>query len=395
MVNSPENTGSPSLADRFRAAMPVAQKYVYLDHAAVAPLPEPTRVAIRHWLDQATQEGDIVWPEWAARVEETRARAARMIGAKPTEIALVPNTTTGISLVAEGFPWQPGDNVVTLANEFPSNQYPWLNLASRGVETRRVPVDGGVVDLNRLAEACDARTRIVSLSWVGYATGWRIDPSEVATLCRQKGARFFLDAIQGVGAFPLDVHAAGVDYLAADGHKWMLGPEGAGVFFVREELLSELRPLGCGWNSVISKDYSQIELNLRPTCARYEGGTQNMAGMIGLGASLDLLAGLGHTSAASPIAEHILQVTDHAAVRLEAIGARLLAPRTGEHRSGIITFQLPGRDANEIRRHLQSRGIVARCRAGGVRISPHGYNTLADIDRLVDEISAYAGERGA
>jgi selenocysteine lyase/cysteine desulfurase len=209
-------------------------------------------------------------------------------------------------------------------------------------------------------------------------------------VCLKKGCLFFLDAIQGLGVFPLDVHAAGVDFLAADGHKWLLGPEGAGILFVRREHLTRLRPLGVGWNSVVAgHDYTRIELNVKPECSRYEGGSQNMVGIAGLGASLDLLASLGLSPTASPIADHVLAVTDYACGKLAELGATLLAPRTGPHRSGIVTFQIAGRDPNDIRRHLQAAGIVVRTRAGGVRLSPHGYATLAEVDRLIDELRRY------
>ena len=387
-ADSRDATDSRRLPHSLRGQMPIAQRLVYFDHAAVAPLPAPTGDAIQAWLAQATDEGDVAWPLWSRRVEHVRARAAGLLGAQPTEIALVPNTTTGIGLVAEGYPWREGDNVVTLANEFPSNQYPWMNLASRGVETRRVSVEGGVPDLERLAAACDERTRIVSASWVGYATGWRFDVPQVAELCRRRGCLFFLDAIQGLGVFPLDVHAAGVDFLAADGHKWLLGPEGAGILFVKHENLNRLRPLLCGWNSVVAgTDYTRIELTFRDECARYEGGSQNMIGIHGLGASLDLLAAMGLSSQASPLADQVLAVTDYACERLASLGATLLAPRTGPHRSGIVTFQIAGRDPNDLRRSLAAAGIVVRCRAGGVRLSPHAYNTHEEVDRLMAELA--------
>ncbi len=384
---STDKSAIAQAAARFRAAMPIAQHVAYFDHAAVAPLPASTRKAILHWLDQATEEGDVVWSQWAQRLEDVRQTAARLIGAQPSEIALVPNTTSGISLVAEGFPWQPGDNVVTLANEFPSNQYPWMNLASGGVEVRRVPVEGGAVDLNRLAEACDSRTRILSASWVGYATGWRINLREVSQICRRAGCLFFLDAIQGLGVFPIDVHADGVDFLAADGHKWLLGPEGAGLLFVRQEHLARLRPLMIGWNSVVQgSDYTRIELNLRDEAARYEGGSQNMVGFFGLGASLDLLASLGVGPRSSPVAEQVLAITDYACQRLLELGATLLAPRDGDHRSGIVTFNLSSQDANTVRKRLETKKIIVRCRAGGVRISPHGYAITEEVDRLMEEL---------
>jgi selenocysteine lyase/cysteine desulfurase len=380
------------LAARFPAEMPIVRQVAYFDHAAVAPLPERAQKAVLHWLAQATNEGDVAWQQWARRLEEVRARAASLIGAKTTEVALIPNTTTGISLVAEGYPWQTGDNVVTLANEFPSNQYPWMNLASRGVETRRVSVKHGAVDLHRLEDACDSRTRIVSASWVGYASGWRIDVREAAELAHRKGALFFLDAIQGLGVFPLDVHASGVDFLAADGHKWLLGPEGAGLLYMRQEHLSLLRPLIVGWNSVTQgSDYTRVELNLRSEAARYEGGSQNMVGFSALGASLDLLAELGVGPVESPVAERVLSITDYACDALQALGATLHAPRVAEHRSGIVTFNLPGHDSNDLRRALEKAKIITRCRAGGVRLSPHGYATKDEIDRLIDELRKLRG----
>jgi selenocysteine lyase/cysteine desulfurase len=375
------------LAARFRAEMPIASQVAYFDHAAVAPLPRCAQKAVLHWLDQATNEGDVVWSEWARRMEEVRRTAAAMIAAQPAEIALIPNTTSGISLVAEGYPWQAGDNVVTLANEFPSNQYPWMNLASRGVETRRVAVELGVVDLDRLADAIDERTKIVSASWVGFATGWRIDIAAAAELCHRRGALFFLDAIQGLGVFPLDVRASGVDFLAADGHKWLLGPEGAGLLFVCQEHLPRLRPLMVGWNSVVQgSDYSRIELNIKHEAARYEGGSQNMVGFTALGASLDLLSKLGVGPSESPVGDRVLAITDYACERLQELGAELHAPRVGQHRSGIVTFNLPGHDSHEVRRQLEQARIITRCRAGGVRISPHAYATRDEIDSFIDQL---------
>lgn len=367
----------------FRSDMPVARKWAYLDHASVAPLPAPAAEAIAAWAREATEEGDTVWPRWAQRVEEVRQTAAAMIAAAPEEIALVPNTTAGVNYVAEGFPWEPGDNVVTLANEFPTNQYPWMNLAARGVETRRVEADDCVVSLNRIAEACDARTRIVSLSWVGYASGWRINVGEAARMIHDRGALFFLDAIQGLGVFPLDVRESGVDFLAADGHKWLLGPEGAGVFYVRREHLDLLRPMNVGWHSVRQwADFSQVELAVRPDAARYEGGSQNMVGMIGLGASLDLLTRMGVGPRSSPVAERVLEIADYACRRLAECGATIVNHRDPEHASGIVSFRLAGRDLTLERRRLLAEGVVLSHRAGSLRISPHAYNDEEDVERL-------------
>jgi len=369
----------------FRRQMPIARRWAYLDHAAVAPLPEPAREAVVRWSEQATLDGDTAWPAWARQAEELRGLFADLVGASPDEIALTHNTTEGINFVSEGFPWEPGDNVVTLADEFPSNQYAWINLASRGVETRRIATMEGVVDLGRVAAACDRRTRVISISWVGYSSGWRNDLDRLAELAHAQGALLLVDAIQALGVVPLDVRRTPVDFLTADGHKWLLGPEGAGVFFVRREHLERLRPLGLGWHSVTHEhDFTRIELVLKPTAARYEGGSQNMVGAVALKASLELLMRYG----AASLCRRILDVTDLACQRLEAMGARIHSDRSPEHKSGIVIFDLPGRDPQDLRSRCLARGVVLSCRGGGLRISPHAYNDASDIDRLVEAIQA-------
>jgi selenocysteine lyase/cysteine desulfurase len=315
-----------------------------------------------------------------------------MMGAKSEEIALVNNTTGGISLVAEGLDWRAGDNVVTFADEFPSNLYPWMNLAARGVETRRVPTDvSGRPDLERLAEACDVRTRIVTVSWVGFATGYRHDVSRIAEIAHERGALMFLDGIQALGVFPIDVDEFGIDFLAADGHKWLLGPEGAGIAYIRRQHLDQLRAIGPGWHSVNpGQDYTHIELNLRPTAARYEGGSQNNGGMLAFGASLKLLNDLG----AKNLAAAVLDITDRACERLAKIGATIVSDRRpdhrdGEQRSGIVAFAFPGRDHMAMKRHAMRQNVIFGFRAGRLRISPHAYNNEEDLDRLVDALASF------
>jgi selenocysteine lyase/cysteine desulfurase len=262
--------------------MPASGQWAYFDHAAVSPLTLPAAAALSAWTENILANGDTNWLDSHRAVEQTRATAARLIGADTHEIALVPNTTVGLNLVAEGLDWRPGDNVVTLADEFPSNVYPWMNLGPRGVETRRVETDAsGRVDLARLAAACDARTRVVAVSWVGYATGFRHDVERIAEIAHDRSALFVLDAIQGLGVFPLDVSKTPIDALAAGGQKWLLSPEGAGIAYIRREHLDRLRPFGLGSHSVVHEsDYTRIELNLKPSAARYEGGAQNMCCMI-------------------------------------------------------------------------------------------------------------------
>jgi len=365
----------------FRKEMPVAAQWAYFDHAAVAPISGPAHRAIARWNEDAVTNGDAYYKGWMQQLDGARQRSAQLIHARPEEIALVPNTTAGIGLVAEGFPWKEGDNAVLPDNEFPSNQYPWLNLISRGVEIRRVPTQGGLLPLEVLDQACDSRTRIVSVSWVAYASGWRQDLDRLTEMVHRRGALLFLDAIQGLGVFPVDVSRTPIDFLAADGHKWLLGPEGAGILYLRHEHLELLRPVMVGWNSVAhSRDFTHIELNYKNSAERYEGGTMNMAGFIGLNASLDLLLQYGQTA----ISARVLEITDLACHRLTAAGAIVDSFRSGDRRSGIVSFRLPGRDPDALRKQCLERKVVLSCRAGRLRISPHAYNDESDIDRLIE-----------
>jgi selenocysteine lyase/cysteine desulfurase len=370
----------------FREQMPVARKWAYFDHAAVAPLPEPVRQAMLSWTNSMSETGVADWPRFRKTVEIARKHAAELLNAQPAEIALIHSTTEGINLVAEGVPWKPGDNVVTLASEFPSNLYPWMNLRDRGVEVRQVGTTSERTDLAKIAEACDARTRILSISWVGYATGWRNDLAAVAEIAHRAGAKLFVDAIQGLGVYPLDVEQIPVDFLAADGHKWLLGPEGAGIFYVRGEHLDWLRPLGLGWNSVAhAGDFANTSLNLKPNAGRYEGGTSNMVGIAGLTAALELLGDYGTPA----IAGRILEVTDALIEQLQKIGATIASAMESEHRSGILAVTLPEGDPQTIKRKLLEEGVVVNCRHGRLRVSPHVYNNGEDIEKLIAALKSF------
>lgn len=364
----------------FRRQMPIAGGWAYFDHAAVAPLSGPAQAAIAKWLIEASHEGAANWPAWDRRVEQCRTLAARLVGASPDEIALLSNTTHGIGLVAEGYPWQPGDNVVTLADEFPSNIYPWLNLQSRGVETRQIATLAGRIDWEAFSGAIDSQTRIVAISAVGYSSGCRHDVARVVELAHSRGALVMLDAIQAVGAIEIDVEPLGVDFLAADGHKWMLGPEGAAIFYCRAEHLNRLRPLGVGWHSVKNRDFKQIDFQLRDTATRYEGGSMNTVGLIGLAASLEMLFQLNGES----IERHLLAVTDHLCAELETAGAKICSPRaTDTEKSGIVSFEFPGRDPMQLRAGCLTNQVHLSCRGGRLRAAPHAYCSKEDIARLI------------
>lgn len=382
-MNVTSNATIDEARRRLREQMPVSKKWAYFDHAAVAPITAPAAAAMCLQIRQALDEGDTAWPEWARKLHETRQAAADLIHADPDEIALVPNTTAGINLVAEGLDWRAGDNVVTLADEYPSNLYPWMHLADRGVETRLVPTADGRVDYDQLADLCNERTRVITVSWVAFSNGCRRDLKSIGEIATRRGALFFVDAIQGLGAFPLDVRETPIDFLAADGHKWMLGPEGAGLAYIRRDRLPLLRPTSVGAHSVVhSTDYTHIELRLKDDASRYEGGSLNVPGMLGFGASLRLLQEIGVAN----IAAAVLDISGHICNELEKLGLTIISPRNGEERSGIVSFELPGADLLAVRRHCLDRGVALACRAGRIRVSPHAYNNYEDIERLIEAL---------
>jgi len=365
----------------FRSLFPVTRSWAFFDHAAVAPLPRPAVEAIREWADDSAANGVATESRWLARVEEVRRAFGALLGCDALDVAFVKNTSEGVCFVAEGLDWREGDNVVTAEEEYPANVYPWMNLAARGVELRRVPSRQGRIELADLGDAMDARTRLVSLSFVEYASGFRNDLAAVAELCRRRGALFFVDAIQGLGALPLDVQALGIDFLAADGHKWLLGPEGAGVFYARRDRVELLHPISVGWHSVVGAwDFGTIDFRLKPHAGRWESGTFNMAGIVGLGASLELLQQAG----VAAVGERILEFTDRLCERAPRAGWAVYSSRRGDERSGIVSLLPPeGRSPRDAARWLRGQGVVVNHRAGRLRVSPHAYNTADEIDRLV------------
>jgi cysteine desulfurase/selenocysteine lyase len=370
-----------------RQGMPSSTRWAYLDHAAVAPLPSVAAEAINDWVADALANGATDWGHWRDRVERLRCSAAELLGASSEHVAVIRNTTEGVGLVAEGLDWQPGDNLVVPECEFPSNLYAWQNLKDRGVDVRVLPVHLDHVDYDRIEAAVDTRTRLVAISWVGFRTGFRIDPARVARIAHRHDAWLFLDAIQGLGAFPIDVEAMEIDALAADGHKWLLGPEGAGIFYVRPKLLDQLRPLGLGWNSVRhAGDFTNTNLDLKPHAGRYEGGTYNMPGIAGLAASVDWFNQLG----IERISGRILELTTELSERLESIGAEVASDRSPEHCSGIVSFELSGHSPRDLQRACRDRDVVVNSRDGRLRVSPHAYSSSGDIDRLIDVLTGVA-----
>jgi selenocysteine lyase/cysteine desulfurase len=368
----------------FRAAFPIARHWAFFNHAAVAPLSAPAQQALAEWAADLTENGDVHEASWLRRVEAVRQNFGQLLNCDPLDVAFVKNTSEGVGIVAEGLPWRAGDNVVTAAEEYPANVYPWLNLHARGVETRLVPSRGNRVSLDDIRAAVDGRTRIVSLSFVEFASGFRNDLDAVGAFCRERGVLFFVDAIQGLGVLPLDVARAPIDFLAADGHKWLLGPEGAGIFYIRRELVNLLHPVGVGWNSVLdSFNFSRLDFRLKPHAGRWESGTLNVGGIMGLGASLQLLLDAGIPT----VAERVLFLTDHLCEQARRAGLDVFSSREPAERSGIVSLLVPG-EPREVVRRCRAANVVVSQRGGRVRVSPHAYNTTDELDRLVQLLGA-------
>jgi selenocysteine lyase/cysteine desulfurase len=359
---------------------PAAGRWAYFDHAAVSPLPRHSGDALRAWTAEQEHQGVVAWPDCERRLESIRDRAAGLLNAHRDEIAFISSTTHGIGLIAEGFPWRDGDNVVTAADEYPSNIYPWMNLASRGVELRVVPGRDGTIRLEDLREAMDASTRLLAISHVEFATGFRNDLDALAELCRSRGVALSVDAIQGLGPFRIDVQQTPIDFLAADGHKWLLGPEGAGLLFVRRDWIERLRPIGVGWHSVVgSYNAPEIQFQLKPTAQRWEGGSFNMPGLLTFGASLELFFEWGLEAVARRIQSRADAVRELAA----RAGWTVYGSPLPSERSAIVVLEKAGVDHAAAARALrESHGIVAACRRGRLRISPHVYNNDRDLERL-------------
>jgi len=361
------------------AEFPVTRRWAYFDHAAIAPLPRRSGDVVRAWADEQEHDGVVGWPEREQRLEVIRGQVARLINADRDEIAFIASTTHGIGLIAEGYPWGPGDSVVTAADEYPSNIYPWMNLASRGVDLRLVPTREGRIWIEDLSAAIDHSTRVLAISHVEFASGFRNDLDALAQLCRRRGVALFVDAIQGLGPLRIDVRRTPLDFMAADGHKWLLGPEGAGLLYVRRDWIDRLRPIGVGWHSVVgSYNSPRNDFQLKRSAQRWEGGSFNMPGLLGFGASLGLLLELGP----DVVSRRILDRADLVRELASAAGWTVLGSPRDQDRSSIVVLDRAGVDPAAAALELRRQGVVVACRRGRLRVSPHFYNNHEDLDRL-------------
>ena len=367
------------LWQRYADQFPVRENLVYLNHAAVSPLPRRCADALKHLADDSLHYGSLHYDEWLAAYDGLRVAAARLVNGSPAEIALVKNTSEGIATIAMGLDWKRGDRVVGFVEEFPANLYPWKRLEAQGVEVTWL----SVYDPLEKIEAAVRGAKLLAISFVQFLGGYRAPVQEIGEICRRNSCIYFVDAIQGLGAFPLDVKACHIDALAADGHKWMLGPEGCAILYISQGLQDRVEPVEFGWTNVAGyNDYGSRDMTLRPDAGRYECGTLNTIGCFGLRASIEFLLEVGQGETA-PV---ILKLGDQIAAGVQAKGYELFLRRTPENSAGIVTFRKPGTDAAETVRVLRRENVVTAARAGWVRTSPHFYISPAEIDRMIDAL---------
>jgi len=369
--------------ETIRSLFPVTQRYVYLNHSAVCPLSTPVQKAMTGLVDDLTDNGAVHYEDWLATTETVRADAARLVNARPHEIAFMRNTSSAISTIANGIDWRAGDNVVTCNIEFPANIYPWMRLASRGVELRMLGEHDGKIDAGDLLELADERTRVITISWVQFSSGYRIDLARLGRFCRERGIIFVVDAIQGLGGLKLDVEACSVDAFAADAHKYLLGPEGIALLYLSDRILQRINPTDVGWMSVNqATDYIDYDLTYRDGALRFECGTLNTVGIYGLGAAIRLFLDSGP----STIEDYLLGLRCYLASGLDACGYKVYGPQSPAECSAVVTCTHDRYAPFELYSRLKSKGIITAPRVGRLRISPHFYNTRQDIDLLLEAL---------
>lgn len=367
---------SASTKARWRELFPVTGKLVYFNHAAVGPLSTRAFEAMQKHAADQRDFGAAHWKSWYAEYELLRAAAGRLIHADPGEVAILKNTSEGLSFVAEGLDWKEGENVVTTDLEFPSNFTPWKNLERRGVECRVVASRNGAYTADDVERLVDERTRLVSVSSVAFHNGFAADLDAIGAMCERRGVLFCVDAIQSLGALPVDVRRSRISFLAADGHKWLCAPEGAAIFFAARGVRDRLRVIEYGWTNIQRHGrFLGAGTELLPDARRFEAGSLNTNGIYGLRAAIDLILEIG----VDEIAAEVVRIATHLADRLEGAGFAVGSPRP--IRSGIVGAVTA--DVRAVHHQLEQKGIICAPREGLLRFSPHFYNDESDVDRVI------------
>jgi cysteine desulfurase / selenocysteine lyase len=373
-----------------RSEFAVTRRYTYLNHAAAGVLPLSSVAAIEAFAREHAEAGVLGTYPHDARLPEYRERIARFIGVRGTQIALLQSTSIAAATIAAGLDWEPGDEVLLSDSEFPANAIPWMALRRRGVNVRLLESAHERLTPDVLRREISPRTRLVTVSWVAYADGFRHDLNGLASVSHDAGALFCVDAMQGLGVLALDAAAVDADAIFAGGPKWLLALHGIAILYLGPRLAPRLELALPGWRSVENIwDFHNYEQPLSRDALRFESGTPNLIGTISLIKAIELL----ERSGKAQIERHALELTDRLCDGLRRLGAEIATPRGEGVSSAIVTLSLPGCDSIELGRMLEKEGIITTYRASGVRVSPHAYNTPMEIDRLLETLATVDRKR--
>jgi cysteine desulfurase / selenocysteine lyase len=368
-----------------RSLFPAAQKYTYLNSAAIAPLPTVAVKAVTSQLEDASNNGSINMDKWCATKNRARGLVAEMLGVRSEEIAFMRNTSDGFFGVAAGMKWRKGDNIVTFSREFPANFYPWRMLRDNfGVEIRVCEEKDGRIDSDELIALIDENTRLISISAVQYSTGFRIDLERIGKAARKRDALFAVDIIQAFGVLPFDLPAQFVDIASGASYKWLCSPEGCGIFYLGERATKRIKPNCAGWQSVEKPwDFDDLKQDFKPNSLAWETGMGGSALFYGLEQSLKLLSETG----AEKIASYLEELTDFMCEILPTERYEIISSRAKGEKSQIVCIEnRKGFSSTAVAQHLRRENIIVSPRGSRIRIAPHFFNNFGDIERLVENL---------
>ncbi len=362
---------------------PLSSTLIYLNHAAVAPWPKRTSDAVKAFSEQNTEFGSHYYLDWLKKQKQLRCQLQTLLNApSKSDIALVKNTSEALSFVAYGLPWNPGDNIVSSQEEFPSNRIPWESLANQGVEFRQADLTSDSSPEEALFKRVNSNTKLLTISSIQFATGLRVDLERIGHFCKENDILFCIDAIQSLGAVEFDVQAYQADFVMADGHKWMFGPEGLGVFYTTPESRSKLKLTQYGWHMMANThNYENKAWEIHPTAQRFECGSPNMLGIHAWSASLSLLLETGMKTIEASVLENVDYLMDLIDAHPEL---SLINNQQAKLKSGIVLFKHRTIDNQLVYDHLQAHGVVCALRGGGIRFSPHFYHSKFELNQAIE-----------
>ena len=373
-----------NLAEEF----PLREGLIYLNHAMASPWPRRTAAALKAFADENLRQGALNFPDRERTETQLRMRLRGLLNADAAQdIALIKNTAEGLSAVALGLDWSAGQNVVLPMQEFPSNRFPWDRLASRGVDVRKVDIFAARDPEAALMEACDGQTRLLAVSSVHFGAGLRMHLPMLGEHCKANGILFCVDAIQSLGALPMDVEVTQADFVVCGIHKWLLSPEGLAVFWSRPQARARLSPLIYGWRSAQERfDYEIQQWHLETSARKFEGGTLNTIAIHALNATLSLFEQVGMDE----VSRRVLERTDYLITQLSRRqDLQWTSDLRPQRRSGISAFRLKAMDNDKLYQYLINHGIFCAKRSGGIRFSPHFYTPMEPLEEAVRRVLEY------